>query len=391
MRIALAGLAVLPGLRVCSFEDDGARIAGAGYGCGVATIGSLPFPTIFRLSLGARGRFALAIDGLAERGASSSVRKRVALAGCASYEPEAVRSALRRMLAPWGGMGAFVGRGERVLLKPNMIVARPAESAVTTHPEVVRAVALEVVEAGAIPFIGDSPAFGSAASVARVCGLEAVALELGLEIVDLGGRPCARRTAPYCPFSWLSYGSAALEASAIVNLPKVKAHCQMGLSLGIKNLFGAVAGKRKALLHFRTGDNLPRFSRMIVAVAQQMQPTLTIEDGIIGLERDGPTQGDPRAMGFLAAGDDVTAVDRVVMEILGYALEEVPYVHMARQEGMGEANMRFIEVVGETIEALRVRDYVRVTELSPIGFSLPRVVRSMWRQAGLLLRDRRAG
>ncbi len=85
------------------------------------------------------------------------VRTPVAAARCADYELETVRSALRQVLAPLGGMAAFVKPGERIALKPNLLMPAAPERAIATHPTVVAAVALEVMEAGGHPVVVESP------------------------------------------------------------------------------------------------------------------------------------------------------------------------------------------------------------------------------------------
>jgi uncharacterized protein (DUF362 family) len=112
----------------------------------------------------------------------------VAVQRCESYEPEKVMDALNRALDPLGGMSAFVSPGDRVLLKPNLLAPKPPEKAVCTHPEVVRAVAREVREAGGKVYLGDSPGMGSAAGVLKKSGIMEVVEELGIQIV---------------PFNWL--------------------------------------------------------------------------------------------------------------------------------------------------------------------------------------------
>ena len=87
----------------------------------------------------------------------------VAAARCADYELEIVRAALREVLAPLGGMAAFVKPGERIALKPNLLMPAAPERAIATHPAVVAAVALEVMEAGAHPVVVESPGTGVAA------------------------------------------------------------------------------------------------------------------------------------------------------------------------------------------------------------------------------------
>ena len=209
---------------------------------------------------------------------------RVCLSRCESYDPVLIRRSVEALLKPLGGIGAFVKPGQRVLLKPNLIVPRRAEQAITTHPEVVRAVALAVREVGATPIIGDSPAFGSAHWVAQVCGMGEMAKEIGVEIVDLGHRPRSVWLGSESPFPRIGIGEEALRADAIINLPKIKTHCQMGMTIAVKNMYGAVAGKRKTWRHFFTNDRVA-FGRMLVAICRQLQPILTIADGIVALER----------------------------------------------------------------------------------------------------------
>ena len=81
----------------------------------------------------------------------------VSITRCGTYDLDTVRSAVASTLAPLGGMGRFTGRGERVLVKPNLLSSRPPEAAVTTHPAVVQAIVEEVQGAGAEAVIGDSP------------------------------------------------------------------------------------------------------------------------------------------------------------------------------------------------------------------------------------------
>ncbi|MBN1868590.1 DUF362 domain-containing protein [Candidatus Sumerlaeota bacterium] len=314
----------------------------------------------------------------------------VSIQRCPDYDPARVRSAVRRLLEPWGGMKAFVRPGMRVLLKPNLIVPRPKEAAVTTHPEVVRAVALEAIDAGARPVVGDSPAFSSALGVASTCGILGVARELGIEMVDLGHKRRRRAMPPDSPFRRIAFGADALEADAIINLPKVKTHVQMEMSLSVKNMFGCVAGKQKAFFHFRNGEDKVRFGRMLVAVARFLQPALSIADAIVALERDGPTGGDPREVGLLLASPDPVALDRVALEVFGVDPSTVPVMRAAREMGYGVQDLDAIRIAGEALDSVRLSDYVQIPEPNAINFTLPRVIRSVWKQIVLLLRARRA-
>ena len=103
----------------------------------------------------------------------------VAVVRCDGYSEDRVRAAVRRGLDLLGGPARFARRGERILLKPNLLVPRAPERAVTTHPSVFRAVAESFKEAGAVMSYGDSPGFGSTVLAARRAGLAQVALVRG--------------------------------------------------------------------------------------------------------------------------------------------------------------------------------------------------------------------
>ncbi len=306
---------------------------------------------------------------------------------CESYQRAAVEAAVARLLEPLGGMGAFVKPGQRVLLKPNLIVPRPVQAAVITHPEVIRAVAALALEAGGRVAIGDSPAFHSARVVARVGGITAVARELGVPIVDLRHRSRLRTIDEGGPFPRVSFSADALESDVIINLPKVKAHTQVRLSLGVKNMFGCVAGKRKALLHFRNGPHPARFGRMLAAVCRFLKPSLTLADGIVALERSGPIHGDPRPLGLLAASIDPVALDTVLAHALGVRPEDIIYLEGAREIGYGCGDLACIAVEDGGVEMLANLEFRNVERTSPIEFTLPRVLRSVGRQIYYLARS----
>ena len=101
----------------------------------------------------------------------------VVITKCGDYKNEEAYRAIKGAVDLLGGIGAFVKKGERILLKPNLLSAKPSDAAVTTHPTVVRAVIQLVKEAGATPVVGDSPGIGSALKVAQKCGIAAVAKE----------------------------------------------------------------------------------------------------------------------------------------------------------------------------------------------------------------------
>ncbi|MFQ5585383.1 MAG: DUF362 domain-containing protein [Thermodesulfobacteriota bacterium] len=301
---------------------------------------------------------------------------KVALARCDNYGDNEVLSALRSSINLLGGIEHLFKKGEKVLLKPNLLAAKPAELAVTTHPSIVRAAITLLREAGAAPLVGDSPGIGSAVKVAGRCGIADVCREMEVELIDFkesvtvinprGGQ-----------FRRFEIAKEALEVDAILNLPKVKTHAQMFLTLGVKNLFGCVVGKRKPQWHLSAGVDTATFARMLVDLSLTLKPRLTIADGIVGMEGNGPGNGDPRRLGFIAVSQECLPLDTVISTILGAQPEDVPVLRVAREDKRGETEIEKITILGEKLEACRVSLFRFPEKVVDINFTatLPYFIR----------------
>jgi uncharacterized protein (DUF362 family)/Pyruvate/2-oxoacid:ferredoxin oxidoreductase delta subunit len=303
----------------------------------------------------------------------------VTLIKCSDYSPEAVDGAVGRAVDSLGGISSFVKPGMTVLLKPNMLAARSIDKAVTTHPEVVRAVIRLVKQAGGIPAVGDSQAIGGFAKIAETTGIAAVCAEEGAELVELSE---AVRVAGKGTFKHFELAKRVVEADAVINLPKAKTHCQMLLTLAVKNLFGCIPGTRKAQWHFKAGVDKTAFATMLVEIHELVRPVLNIVDGVIGMEGNGPGSGTPRELGFIAASPDAHSLDIVLAEVLGVSHEMVPTIRLAKSRGLAPAGLGEIEVVGDYagIEEARVRDF-KLASASNLEWSIPEPVRKVLKSA----------
>ena len=299
----------------------------------------------------------------------------VSLIQASSYERQSLKASLEKILEPLGGMGAIVKPGDRVLLKPNLLTgARPSKEC-TTRWELVYCVAQLVRQAGGEPFLGDSPAFGSAKGVALANGYQPILDELKLPIIDFQGQ---RYQTVGEEFNHLLLSKEAMDADVVINLPKVKSHMQLTLTLGVKNLFGCVPGKMKAWWHMEAGKDSVRFGNMLVETARTIAPNLTILDGIIGHEGNGPSGGEPKFLGILGAATDVFALDRALVHILNVDPTQVPTIAAAQRLGLSpelsEINFPYC-----TPDELRVLDWKLPTRMAPIDFGAPRVLKSTFK------------
>lgn len=300
---------------------------------------------------------------------------KVALTRANSYQIDQLRKSLETLLAPLGGIAAFVKPGDRVLLKPNLLTAsRPTKECIT-RKEIVYCVAKMVQEAGGKPFLGDSPAFGSAKGVAKANGYLPLCRELNLPIVEFKGDKYSTGSEK---FPYLRLSKEAMEADVVINLPKLKSHSQLTLTMGVKNLFGCVPGKMKAWWHMEAGKDAQSFAEMLVETAKAIHPDLTIMDAIIAHEGNGPSNGEPRQLGILAASADVFALDWAIADILGVDWRIVPTLVAQKRLGYcGDTQQ--IEFPLLKPEDLRVSDWRLPDTLMPIDFGLPRVIKSTFR------------
>lgn len=299
----------------------------------------------------------------------------VSLIRASSYVLDDLRQSVAALLEPLGGMSAFVKPGDRVLLKPNLLTgARPTKECVT-RPELVYCVAELVIAAGGKPFLGDGPAFGSAHGVAQANGYLPLMNELNVPIVEFKG---VRYETISEEFDHLLLSKEVMEADVVINLPKVKSHVQLTLTMGVKNLFGCVPGKMKAWWHMEAGKDEARFGQMLVETARTISPNLTILDGIIGHEGNGPSNGEPRELGILAASSNVFALDRSVVDLLQVAPERVLTIAAARKLGLCP-ELEEIEFPLLTPAELRFDGWKLPEKMMPIDFGAPRVLRSTFK------------
>jgi len=278
----------------------------------------------------------------------------VALAHCATYGPE-----LRDCLAGlWQQADMPKVDGLRVLIKPNLVDSLDG-SPVTTNAAVVAAlIDLLLENHAARVVVGDGPAFRrDAEPIVAACGLHEVLAQRGIPFVDLNyddPQPVAGHDGWFRDEAALWLPRHVREADLIVSVPKLKTHHWAGVSASLKNLFGVIPGARygwpKNLLHTNS------ITASILGVYQSIRPVVSVVDGIIGMEGDGPIFGQPVQHGLLAAGRDPFAVDATCAQAIGYSPSTVEYLRIGAWAGIGQTSK--IELRGEAPAGLQ-RDYLR--------------------------------
>ncbi len=276
------------------------------------------------------------------------------------YEPHRLTRAVAELLSAAGFRPA---PGTRVLVKPNLVAPRRTHLS-CTHPAVVRAACDYLLSCGTLVTVGDSPAFGTARVVARICGLTRALADLPVAVEDFT-RP---RPVPLSFGGSIGVASQALDADLILNVPRLKVHDQMGMTGAVKNTFGCVAGSRKALAHQIHGERGNRFPRLILDVMAALPPLFHLLDGVTAMHRHGPIGGDPFPLGLLAASDQAVALDTAVGGLLGMSPELVPLWREAQALGLPGSSPGDIAYPLLPPADFEASGFVAPTALIPVAF-----------------------
>lgn len=267
----------------------------------------------------------------------------VAVVPCADYAPEHCRAALERVIRLAGGLD-WVRPGMRVGVKANLVSAMAPETAATTHPALLTALAELLRERGAEVVVGDSPGgLYNAAFLNRVyaaSGLDKSGVPLNRdystrEIELPEGKLCKTATVT----GWL------LDCDAVINFCKLKSHGMMGLSAAAKNLFGSVPGTMKPEYHFRF-PNPADFADMLLDLDEFWKPRLHLVDAVVAMEGNGPTAGTPRPVGCLLAGENPHRIDLLCARLIGLDPATVPTLRAAQARGLCPMGPEELEIEG---------------------------------------------
>ncbi len=244
-----------------------------------------------------------------------------------------------------GGMAAFVNKGDRVLVKPNIGWDRRVEQAANTHPEVVRALAEMCLAAGAGKVVILDRTCNDARRCYRTSGMLEMVEKLPRGKVSLDYVLDNRFVNTDIPMGvsvkrWPLY-EEALRADVIINVPVAKHHSLSRLTLGMKNLMGLMGGNR-GTFHAGIGQKLADLTSVL-------QPKLTVLDATRILLRNGPTGGrmeDVRVLDRVAASADPVALDAYGATLFDLRPDELSFVTAAYRMGLGEMDLGKVRLIG---------------------------------------------
>lgn len=246
-----------------------------------------------------------------------------------------VEKMARATIDKLGGMSRFINPGEKVLIKPNAGWDRQPEQAANTNPELIYAVVRLCLEAKASEVwvtdvsINDSyrcfARSGIESAVNKAGGKVKYTTENDFVLTDLKGQ--ALGVWPVCRFYH--------QADKVINIPVIKHHSLSKCTIAMKNWYGVLGGKRNRLHQ--------EINTSIADLASAIRPTLTIVDATRVLKRNGPTGGnlsDVSLENTIAAGLDEVALDSYSLRFLDLKAEDVPFIKISEQRGLGISNWK---------------------------------------------------
>ena len=251
---------------------------------------------------------------------------------CDSYDFDLLRESIAKAVKAVGGWPESVKKGSSVLLKPNLLTARPPDDAVTTHPEFVRAVICELRKVGVARIaIADSPAGNySWEKLWSVTGMQKVADEEKVELIPIEE---IKRVELNSDIS-IPVMKEMDEFDTVITLPKLKTHILTKVTAAVKNSYGLIPGKAKSMFHGQYQSPLS-MGEFIADIFDIIKPNFVLMDAVVCMQGQGPANGTPFPLGIVVAGEDAIAVDSCLCEVYNYKAKDIPLLMKASGNGFG--------------------------------------------------------
>lgn len=271
-------------------------------------------------------------------------KSKVIVLPCEVYDEEQIYILLKKGLAQLGGLDTLINKEEKILLKPNLLKKAEVEKAVITHPVVVGAFARILREEGYENIVlADSCGHGTTKQVIQCTGIDtylekyqipAIDYTKGVRVDNPEGIQAKEFILP----------KELVEADCVISLSKMKTHALERITGAVKNSYGFIYGKNKAIGHTKY-PSADSFARMLIDLNQYVKPRLYIMDGITAMEGNGPGSGDPVAMNVILMSTDPVALDSVFARLVYLEPELVPTNYHGEKMGLGNCREENIEVM----------------------------------------------
>ena len=283
-------------------------------------------------------------------------KAKVSIVRAHDYDYAKIYAAVGKGIELIGGLTKIVPPGSSVFVKINHLSPpSPAEKGIVTHPVFVEAVLNLLKEVGADITVGDDIQSGPGDGF-QVSGFRQMCQRAGVKLVNLRETGFVETVCNGHFLEKVYLSKTLLDADVIINLPKLKTHSLCIFTGGVKNFYGIIPIGLRRKFHGEYIRN-ENFSQMLTDIFSAARPQLTIMDGIIAMEGEGPAAGSLRKLGVILASQDTVAVDAVAIKIIGMNPMDIYTTRYSDERGLGVGNLQNIEVVGEGIDSVTVPDF----------------------------------
>jgi len=299
-------------------------------------------------------------------------KTKVSVVNCSSYDPEILDPALEECLKALNCFKDIIKPGKKILIKPNLLSPNNPQKAITTHPMFVEAVIKKIVEITGQPeniTLADScvPILpyteNGLKKLYEATGMINLPDRTGI-ILNYDNESTKISVVDGVSVKQIDVISPVVKADIIINIPKLKTHNLTVATGAVKNMFGIIPGMAKPGFHTRFFD-VSMFCNMLIDIVCAVKPHLTIMDGILGMEGDGPGNGGtPRKTNLILSSIDPFALDNIASNIMGLSEDDNPVLSEAKKRNISGAFLENIEILGGLLAELKIS-----------GFKLPKVAR----------------
>lgn len=282
-------------------------------------------------------------------------KTKVSIVRAHDYDYAEIYAAVGKGIELVGGLAKIVPPGSKVFVKINHVSPpSPAEKGIVTHPVFVEAVLDLLKEVSADITVGDD--IQSTGDGFQVSGFRQMCQRAGVRITNLKEAGFVETVCNGHFLEKVYLSRILLDADVIINLPKLKTHSLCVFTGGVKNMYGTIPSGLRRKFHAEYIRN-EDFSQVLTDIFSAIRPQLTIMDGIIAMEGEGPAAGSLRRLGVILTSQDAVAVDAVATKIIGLNPMGIPTTRYSDERGLGVGNLQNIEVIGERIDSVAVPDF----------------------------------
>ncbi|MBA7560313.1 hypothetical protein ES708_01938 [subsurface metagenome] len=301
-------------------------------------------------------------------------KAKVSIVRAHDYDYAEIYAAVGKGIKLIGGLAKIVPPGSKVFVKINHLPPpSPAEKGIITHPVFVEVVLGLLKEAGADITVGDDITSGAGDGF-QVSGFRQMCQRAGVRLTNLREAGFVETVCNGHFLDKVYLSKISLDADVIINLPKLKTHSLCVFTGGVKNMYGNIPSGLRQKFHaeyMRSED----FSQVLTDIFSTIRPQLTIMDGIIAMEGEGPAAGSLRRLGVILTSQDTVAVDAVATKIIGLNPMDIHTTRYSDERGLGIGNLQNIEVIGERIDDVMVADFkLPAGVVNTLARRMPRVL-----------------